>query len=422
MWFVRSVILSCACSLTGGLLLGDEGTAVTPPLIERTPYSTPFHSRPPLAENTASGGVQSTPPGPATPNPSRSANHIDAGPGEDLPGSFPVATADLQQPDFETERLSPDIEATSGAARARRSSAHGASTDPPDGRSWSELRFTPLDPLRVEPGIGYERVMFAPFYIESAQPFTHLALLYENGWNLREPDRSEFFWAAPPTGPGPERSVDVTTLTARMETAMERASAIFAVPLRAVDPELNRNTSGIGDLTVGGKLVLVSGRDWVVTQQTLTYLKTGPAGRGMGTGHVSMEPGLLARYRWADDLYLHGQLRYVIPLSGTDDFAGEVLLWGLGASGIWHETDAFAILPTFEIVGVSFLDGQRTTPTGRAVDVDGETTVEFLPGLRFVLGPQGDLGLPEIGISGGASVGDRGWFAGRLQLVARWSF
>src|SRR5690606_35306625 len=110
-------------------------------------------------------------------------------------------------------------------------------------------------------GIGHERVMFAPFFIDSAEPFTHLSLQYENGWDMRKPDRSEYFWAAPNTGPGPERSVDVMTLTARMEAAAERASAIFAVPLRAVDPELNPNTSGIGDLTVGGKVVLVSGKD-----------------------------------------------------------------------------------------------------------------------------------------------------------------
>ncbi|MBX3439327.1 MAG: hypothetical protein KF861_17695, partial [Planctomycetaceae bacterium] len=271
-------------------------------------------------------------------------------------------------------------------------------------------------------GIGHERVMFAPFWIDSAQPFSHVSLQFDNGWNLRKPDRSEYFWAAPPTGPGPESSVDVTTLTARMEMASERASAIFAVPLRAVDPVINPNTAGIGDLTVGGKLALVSGRDWVVTQQTLTYLNTGPAGRGLGTGHVSMEPGLLARYRWTDEAYFHSQLRYVIPLSGTGNFPGQVLIWGVGMSWIWYETDAFAMLPTFEVVGMSFLDGERTTATGAKIDVDGETTVELLPGLRFVLGPQGDLGLPEIGISSGASVGDSGWFSGRIRLEARWNF
>ena len=65
---------------------------------------------------------------------------------------------------------------------------------------------------------------------------------------------------------------------------------------------------------------------------------------------------------------------------------------------------------------------QRTTAGGLAVNVDGETAVDFLPGLRFVLGPQGDLGLTELGISGGASVGDTGWFSARLQVEARWSF
>ncbi|MGD9853919.1 MAG: hypothetical protein AB7U20_03120 [Planctomycetaceae bacterium] len=340
-----------------------------------------------------------------------------------------VKTAEFEEPAIENGQILDrmtltDIEQMGGFRRAaeRRLPVRPSAACPSRCGPWAKLFPFAFAPDCGGPGIGHERVMFAPFFIESAQPYSHIGLQYENGWNLSKPDRSEFFWAAPTTGPGPERSVDVTTLTARMETATARASAILAVPLRAVDPEINRNTSGIGDLTVGGKLVLVSGKDWVVTQQTLTYLHTGPAGRGMGTGHVSMEPGLLARYRWTDEMYFHGQMRYVIPLSGTDDFPGEVLIWGVGASWIWHETDAFAVLPTFEVAGISFLDGQRTTPAGAAVDVDGETSVEFLPGLRFVLGPQGDLGLPEIGISGGASVGDTGWFAGRFQIVARWSY
>ncbi len=305
---------------------------------------------------------------------------------------------------------------------ARRAAKHSSDESCERCGPWARLFPFAFIPPSGGIGIGHERVMFAPFFTDSAQPFSHVSLRYENGWNLERPDRAEYFWAAPPTGPGPERSVDVTTLTARIETATDRASAIFEVPLRAVGPVLNSDASGIGDLTVGGKLVLVSGRDWVITQQTLTYLNTGPAARGLGTGHASIEPGLLARYRWTDETYFHGQLRYNIPFSGTNDFAGEVLIWGVGVSSIWYETDAFAVLPTFEVVGISFLDGQRTTAGGLTVNVDGETAVDLLPGVRFVLGPQGDLGLTEVGISGGASVGDTGWFSARLQIEARWSF
>ncbi len=309
------------------------------------------------------------------------------------------------------------------SARADRRAARDASGESCDRCSpWARLFPFAFIPPSGGIGIGHERVMFAPFFTDSAQPFSHVSLRYESGWDLERPDRAEFFWAAPPTGPGPERSVDVTTLTARIETATDRASAIFEVPLRAVSPVLNSNASGIGDLTVGGKLVLVSGRDWVITQQTLTYLNTGPAARGLGTGHASIEPGLLARYRWTDETYFHGQLRYHIPFSGTGDYFGEVLIWGVGVSSIWYETDAFAILPTFEVVRVSFLDGQRTTAGGLTADVDGETAIDLLPGVRFVLGPQGDLGLTEVGISGGASVGNTGWYSARLQIEARWSF
>ncbi len=330
--------------------------------------------------------------------------------------------------------LSQPVEPVSHNRRSVRAEQRAARQCDPSGACadrcspWARLLPAAYIPANGCIGIGHERVMFAPFFIDSAQPFTHLSLKYEQGWGLSKPDRSEFFWAAPGSGPSPdgmtgESSVDVITLRARMETATERASAIFEVPMRAVDPEINKNTSGIGDLVVGGKVVIVNGRNWVVTQQTLTHLDTGPVGRGLGTGHVSFEPGLLVRYRWSNQTYLHGQLRYFIPVSGTDDYPGEVLIWGLGLSKIWYETDAFALLPTLEMVGTSFLDGQRTLPGATtAVKVDGETSIDFLTGLRLVLGPQGDLGLPELGISGGASVGDEGWFTGRILLEARWSF
>lgn len=471
---VRSVIMSFACCLPGGMLLAsDLPPAEVSALYSRTPYCTSIARRsddtPPKVSPPSSsarqveqrpliegsGGVDARqsdpgstfelthfsvlpPEGPFTmQSSSLRSSALQTSPVGDA-GDRPIIHADAEfephedvvldefrspnpidltgyqsEPEFAPRRVERRWE-----RQLRREELQQSMKCSP----WARLMPFAFIPPCGGIGIGHERVMFAPFFIDSAEPFTHLSLQYENGWDMRKPDRSEYFWAAPNTGPGPERSVDVMTLTARMEAAAERASAIFAVPLRAVDPELNPNTSGIGDLTVGGKVVLVSGKDWVVTQQTLTYINTGPASRGMGTGHVSFEPGLLARYRWTNEMYFHGQLRYVIPVSGTDDFPGEVLIWGAGTSWIWRETDAFAVLPTFEVVGISFLDGQRTTAAGAITDVDGETTIEFLPGVRFVLGPQGDLGLPEFGISGGASVGDSGWFSGRLLIDVRWSY
>ncbi len=287
---------------------------------------------------------------------------------------------------------------------------------------WARLLPFASVPPSGDVGVGHERVGLATFFLDSAKPFSHVSFSWEKAWDVAAPDRSEFFWASPTTGPGAERSVDVNTLTARLELASGRTAAVFAAPLRSLDPEFNDNTAGIGDLVTGAKVALVDGNDWVLTHQTLTYLNTGPVNRGLGTGHVAMEPGLLARYRWTDECYLHGEVRYRIPISGTKPFAGEVLVWGTGVSWIACETDAFAILPTFEVVGHSFFDGARTTSTGTVVDVDGETAVELSPGVRFVLGPAGDLGLAEIGVSGGVNVGDRGWAAGRLMVEARWSF
>jgi hypothetical protein len=159
-----------------------------------------------------------------------------------------------------------------------------------------------------------------------------------------------------------------------------------------------------------------------VAQQTLTYLSTGSASRGMGTGHTAIEPAILSRYRFNDCTYLFSEVRYWIPIGGTAEHVGGVLRWNFGASTIWLETDAFAALPTLEILGTSFLDGQETLPDGTVQNIDGATGVEVLPGMRWVLGPKGDLGLFELAVAGGPQFGDPGWVDSRLKVELRWSF
>src|SRR5690606_11424038 len=129
---------------------------------------------------------------------------------------------------------------------------------------------------------------------------------------------------APPKGPFiPEREVDYFDLRLVTEMATSKAFSITtSLPMRSLDPEINPNTTGFGDMSVTTKTLMVDGRHWQVTQLFTTHINTGSPRKGLGTGHVSLEPGFLGRYKWNDELYLHGRLAFWIPIGGDPAFSG----------------------------------------------------------------------------------------------------
>jgi hypothetical protein len=99
-----------------------------------------------------------------------------------------------------------------------------------------------------------------------------------------------------------------------------------------------------------------------------------------------------------------------------------------------------------EFTGHSVLDGQQTVPItvgldgsipnidptrevfgefpfiGQAEDVDGASFGTIQSGVRFVLGPKGDLGLFEVGVSGAISTANNAFFDHRALVEFRWSY
>lgn len=268
--------------------------------------------------------------------------------------------------------------------------------------------------------------MLAPFFLDVTQPFNNVRVQLASTYGFKTPNRSEFLWAAPPQGPEPpESNLDYLDFRIMNELAPGDSFSIQTeIPLRSLDPEVNPNTTGLGDMNVATKLKMVDGRYWQITQLFRTHINTGSPRKGLGTGHVSLEPGVLARYEWNERLYFHGDMRFWIPIAADPQFSGPAIRYGVGASYVAYDTDTFAVLPTFEMVGWNFLDGLKTLPNGAVVPVDGDSTFAILPGIRFVLGPTGDLGLFEAGIAGGAGFDDNhdGWFDSKFLLELRWSY
>jgi hypothetical protein len=259
-------------------------------------------------------------------------------------------------------------------------------------------------------------------YIDDAIPGNVLRQRFDAAYDSNRATRAEFFYArSGPQGPGlprPEPNVDYQELSTYLETAFSpRFSAFVEVPERFLNPDVNRNAAGLGDLNAGFKYALLYDEDLVTTFQFRTYAPTGDAARGLGTHHVSLEPALLFYKRLDDRSALEGELRYWVPIDGTE-LAGNIIRYGLG----WHydlaHTRNLVFTPVTEVVGWTVLNGKQNVafPSGLAEvrDASGDTIVNAKLGVRVKLGSWGDV---YTGY-GRALTGDR-WYENIYRLELR---
>lgn len=277
-------------------------------------------------------------------------------------------------------------------------------------------------------GIGIERLPFALFEIDAAQPSNNFRIRMESARDWEFPDRVEYFWGKL-NGKGPkvdsESSVDYQDYRIAIETGGERFSATTEIPLRFIDPTGVANTGGMGDMVVTTKTVMMDGESFQLTQVLRNQMPTGSVKRGLGNGHVSMEPGFVARYNWDQRTMIHNELKLWFPIGAEPGFSGPVLRYGFGCANVWYDSDTFAVLRSFEMVGWSILTGQKTVgtqfpPVANPQSIDGENIINLYPGLRFVRDDDGTLF--EVGVSGGVSVTERHWYSDVLRLELRWTF
>lgn len=287
-------------------------------------------------------------------------------------------------------------------------------------QSWADRPRSPTG----EAGLGRERVMFAPFEIDITQPFGNFLFRTQAVYGLTKPDRAEQFWARPGVGPAlSESNVDYQEFRLRMETGSNVFSLATDVPIRLLNPEQNGNNGGIGDIELVQKTVIINGSRWQMTQLLRTTFNSGSSRKGLGTGHVAMEPGMLWRYKWSDITFWHSELKMTFPVPGTPGYAGPLLKWGIGVSHVWYETDTTAYIPTLEFTNTWVLDGQYIPfPGGLPVDVKGDGIFNLSPGLRMVHDTGGDLGVLELGLSGNFAVGSNGWYDSLVRLDLRFVF
>jgi hypothetical protein len=278
-----------------------------------------------------------------------------------------------------------------------------------------------------EPGIGQERVMLAPFAIDITQPLNNFRMRFDGAIGQRNPDRLEYFWprAGVLNGKGPplvENKINYQEYRMLFEIGSKKASVLTEVPFRFVDPQFNDNVGGLGDVSIAPKLVLMDGACWQISQLFRTYFASGSPHKGLGTGHISIEPNFLFRYRWSAITYLHAQIKYWAPLGGDPIYAHPVLGYGFGLSHVLYESDTFALLPTLEFLGSDLQSGQQSALPAIMQNVQHMGIINFQPGMRVVKDYGGDLGLFELGFSGGVPLTGSHWYGSLLRIDLRWSW
>jgi hypothetical protein len=294
----------------------------------------------------------------------------------------------------------------------------------------------------------YLPIADAAFFVESARPQTQQRLRWEYGANLEFPDRAEYFWAqqnltqvAGPPGKGPvvrliplsvpgrtppvqpifrgEPKVQYNELSVYTEVASSLLSFFTEMPYRSLNTELGAHAAGFGDMNLGTKSLLYDCELLQLTFQFKTYLPVGNFLKGLGNGHVSLEPSVILNVNCGPDSYVQSQLAEWVPLGGTPGYAGALLHYHLSYNHVLCRPLAdVPLIGTMEFNGWSFQNGSYTDPIlGANLGASGTTYFSIGPGARLVVCDKFDFGVGTA-----FSVTAKHWASTVIRSEIRWRF
>jgi hypothetical protein len=251
----------------------------------------------------------------------------------------------------------------------------------------------------------------AAFFVDYARPRTVQRFRWDNVTQLQFPDRNEFFWAREKVGKGGgmgpggpkkfknfhgEKSLDFNQFSFDQEAATEKASVFVEIPYRSTNPLYTVRHAGFADMNIGTKALFFDCELLQLAFQFRTYLPTGNAAEGLGTGHVSLEPSLLGTLRLAAQTYFQGQLSEWIPIGGNPQYQGSILHYHFSFNQVLLRfAPESPLIGTFEMSGWSFQTGSYTNPAFANVPSrysGGQTYFSLGPGLRASICDRVDFG------------------------------
>jgi hypothetical protein len=264
-------------------------------------------------------------------------------------------------------------------------------------------------------------------YIDNPIVESQIRIRFDDAFEDRFPDRSEFFYAkcacyrglqnlippafdpnAPGPGPGVPKAINYQQLYMNAEySPVRRFSAFVEVPIRWLQPQGFlaippfpgfSNQSGLSDVTAGFKFAAVASEGTYVTFQFKSYFPSGDASKGLGTNHYSIEPSLLLYRKLSSRFTFEGQVgdwhpiggSAGVPTAGSEGFAGDVFFYGLGPSYKLYRGRHIGLTPVVELFGWHVISGFQTQPggpvDGAAAEVGGLNIVNLKVGVRTSIG------------------------------------
>jgi hypothetical protein len=288
-------------------------------------------------------------------------------------------------------------------------------------------------------------------YLDDPIPGTRFRFRADGMFDDTRPDRAEFIYGKcgcfrnpallnnpstkglyDPTARGPvgpdfssASRIDYQELSNYLEVAWNKRFSIFVeVPVRFVEFQFDDknnsrgDTGGLSDINAGFKYAWIACPDYYLTSELRVYAATGDSYLGLGTGHTSIEPGLLFWRRLSERVSIQGELRDWVPLDGTN-FAGNVIRYGgefgydlvrsercCSACGRSYQSRLTAV---GEIVGWTVFNGQELTPTG-PISAAGDTIV------NLKLGPRLTWGGNSVYVGWGHALTGDAWYRDMVRL------
>jgi hypothetical protein len=282
------------------------------------------------------------------------------------------------------------------------------------------------------------------FFTDAPRPITQMRLRWDSGWNFRFPDRAEYFWAAErsrskapapvvvpdphnprvaaPKGPKAVNDIDYRQFSLYTEVALNRFGIFFEVPYRRVESEPTLvDFSGFADLITGTKSLLVDCPLAQLALQFKVFIPSGQPSKGLGTGHVSLEPSLLLGLRLAPETYLQTQFAYWIPIGGDQVYAGDVFHYHLSLNQtLWRPTGGLQLVGVIEGNGWAVLDGAYTQILDNGTLQTNRARGHIFsagPGLRLFICDRYDLG-----VGSSFAFGSTRWAQSLVRAELRWRF
>lgn len=236
----------------------------------------------------------------------------------------------------------------------------------------------------------------AAFFVDAARPVTQMKFRWDYGQNVTQVDRAEYMWARV-GGKGPplrEISFGYSQLNIYNEAAVDRFSMFTEMPYASIDPEINGGAGGFGDLKIGTKSLLLDCELIQTSFQFVTTVPTGNFRKGLGVGHVALEPSVLAAIKLYQDTYMQLQFSQWIPIGGTANFQGSIFHYHAALNHvICRPVGDTQLIGTMEFNGYSFQSGSYTDPILGGQPANNYTYMSVGPGLRYVICDKVDVGV-----------------------------